>query len=82
MKKVYEKPQVYMERFELSQNVAACNWKLGSGAPESCNIVRDNFEDDGADFTGGFTAEPLCRVNVSEYCYTSGAGDLPSIFVS
>ena len=24
MKKVYEKPQVYMERFELSQNIALC----------------------------------------------------------
>ena len=28
MKKVYEKPQVYMERFELSQNVAVCDYKL------------------------------------------------------
>lgn len=82
MKKVYEKPQVYMERFELSQNVAACDWKLDSGAPENCIIVRDNFEDDGADFTNGFTATPRCKVEASVYCYTSGAAGFPSIFVS
>ena len=71
-----------MERFELSQNVAACNWKLGSGAPESCKVEQDNFEDDGVNMTGGFTAKPTCDFPASGYCYTSGAGDLPSIFVS
>ena len=40
MKKVYEKPQVYMERFELSQNIALCDWKLGSGDPTSCRIEK------------------------------------------
>ena len=46
MKKVYEKPQVYMERFELSQNIALCDYQLGSGSPQSCNITADRFEDD------------------------------------
>lgn len=26
MKKTYEKPRVYMERFELSQHIAKCDW--------------------------------------------------------
>ena len=60
MKKVYEKPQVYMERFELSQNIALCDWKLGSGDPTSCRIENDRFEADGGDFTGGFATEGLC----------------------
>ena len=47
MKKVYEKPQVYMERFELSQNIALCDWKLGSGDPTSCRIENDRLWNDG-----------------------------------
>ena len=82
MKKVYEKPQVYMERFELSQNVAACDWRLGANTPESCNIAQDNCEDDCGDFTGGFTVTPRCTAVVSSYCYTGGAAGVPSIFVS
>lgn len=31
MKKVYEKPQVYMERFELSQNIALCRLEIRFG---------------------------------------------------
>ena len=81
MKKVYEKPQVYMERFELSQNIALCDWKLGSGDPTSCRIENDRFEADGGDFTGGFATEGLCDFPTSSYCYSDGSGTLPSIFV-
>ena len=46
MKKVYEKPQVYMERFELSQNIALCDYRLGSGNPQSCNIIVKISQED------------------------------------
>lgn len=82
MKKLYEKPQVYMERFELSQNIALCDYRLGSGSPETCAIANDRFEDDGADFTGGFVSEEHCSIITSAYCYTDGSGSLPAIFVS
>lgn len=81
MKKVYEKPQVYMERFELSQNVAVCDYKLASGDPNSCKIEKDNFLDDGADCKGGFLQVGPCDFKTSIYCYTNGSS-VPSMFVS
>jgi len=82
MKKVYEKPQVYMERFELSQNIALCDYQLGSGSPQSCNITADRFKDDGEDFRGGFVSNDHCSIITSVYCYTDGTGRVPTIFVS
>lgn len=81
MKKKYEKPQVYMERFELSQNIALCDYRLGSGDVYSCSVIADRYENDFGDFTGGFL-DGACDVPVSMYCYTDGSGSLPSIFVS
>ena len=82
MKKRYEKPQVYMEKFELSHNVAVCDYKLGAADAKHCNIIQDNRDDDGADFTGGFIAKPTCSIAVSEYCYTDGAEGLLKLFQS
>lgn len=82
MKKRYEKPQVYMEKFELSHNVAVCDYKINSGSEHECTIIKDNCTDDGVDTTGGFTAEANCRTMVSAYCYTSGAEGFPKLFQS
>ena len=82
MKKKYEKPQVYMEKFELSHNVAVCDYKLGPGDEKTCTIIKDNYADDGEDFTGGFLTEGACKTKVSIYCYTDGGGGLPKIFQS
>lgn len=81
MKKKYEKPQVYMERFELSQNIALCDYKLGSGDVNSCRVIADRYENDFGDFTGGFL-DGVCEVRIELYCYTDSSGSLPSIFVS
>lgn len=80
--KTYEKPRVYFEKFELSQNIAVCDYTLDAADVNACKIVKDNFEDDGEDFTGGFTDKNLCTVPVSVYCYTDGSGTLPSVFQS
>ena len=82
MKKVYEKPQVYMERFELSQSIAACDYKLNAGNIAECNIEADRYVDDYGDFTGGFTADGHCSKDVSVYCYTDGSGLMPAVFQS
>lgn len=83
MKKVYEKPQVYMERFELSQNIALCDYQLGSTSIKVCNIKNDRFPDDCENFTGAFISEPVCsRTNCSIYCYTGSGDGMPSIFMS
>lgn len=82
MKKRYEKPQVYMEKFELSHNVAVCDYKLGAANENECKIVQDNYEKDGGDVTGGFATEGVCDFSYSIYCYSDGSGTLPSLFTS
>ena len=83
MKKVYEKPQVYMERFELSQNIALCDYQLASNSIESCRIAEDRFPNDYEDFTGAFTSKQVCsRTDCSMYCYTGSDDGMPSIFMS
>ncbi len=82
MKKRYEKPQVYMEKFELSHNVAVCDYKINSGSEHECTIIKDNCTDDAADFTGGFLTKENCSTVVNIYCYTNGAEGLPKLFQS
>ena len=47
MKKVYEKPQVYMERFELSQNVAICDYQFNGKDINNCRNIEDRYDADG-----------------------------------
>ena len=83
MKKKYEKPQVYMEKFELSHNVASCDYKLGAADTNTCSIVEDNCKEDCEDFTGGFVSKPICsELAPSIYCYDAGEGTLPTVFTS
>lgn len=44
MKKVYEKPQIYMERFELSQNIASCYYVLDYTDVNSCQAYDYDFD--------------------------------------
>lgn len=42
MKKKYEKPQVRMERFALSQHIASCEWDFeGLLSAESCRAASN-----------------------------------------
>lgn len=36
MKKKYEKPQVYIETFYLSEHIAACNWVYKNHSEGAC----------------------------------------------
>lgn len=70
--KVYEKPMVYFERFELSQHVADCGWELQSQNVETCHATGDPewyYPTDVKAFTPGVVSE--CDVEPQGYCYTA-----------
>ena len=83
--KQYQKPEVNYENFMLAEHIALCDYRIQSVDADTCYIIDDRFEDDGALFNGGFakvTAESgPCSFIVDRYCYTNGAG-MPKIFQS
>jgi len=76
MKKVYEKPIVIIENFEVSQSIAACGWDVvNSGEPQVCGAVGDSKDFNNEPVTI-FQNNPICEVNESDlkdwgfsYCY-------------
>ena len=40
--KKYVKPELFYERFELSQHIADCAWELTNSTKETCFAVPDN----------------------------------------
>ena len=80
MKKVYEKPQVYMERFELAEHIAGCSLTLNAADEFSCT---------GNGFINGietlvFASMNVCNpddgiANVEGYCYTPGSMSVANI---
>lgn len=72
--KVYEKPRICIERFELSQHIAACAWDMTNQSDkDQCTAVSD--EEWG--LPGGiamFTDTPRCTFTPEQFdgfCYTS-----------
>lgn len=79
MKKVYEKPQVYMERFELAEHIAACGLQLNSADPNDCTVIKDR----GNVGALGLFHAAICEFEIFEqYCYTGGPGEMYAIFQS
>lgn len=39
--KKYVKPELFYERFELSQHIADCDWELTNATKQSCFAVAD-----------------------------------------
>ena len=39
--KKYVKPELFYERYELSQHIADCAWELTSGSKETCSAQAD-----------------------------------------
>lgn len=72
MKKKYVKPQVYMERFELNQHIAKCDWDYeGSLDANNCR-AESNLDGAGnmalfASTTNGCT-EIIEAGNLEDYC--------------
>lgn len=84
MKKVYEKPQVYMERFELAEHIAGCSvtWNSdhkSAGDPKTCEAIVD-LGDGYIVPHAFFDASVCCDSGVMEaYCYTNGSLDVAII---
>lgn len=43
--KKYVKPELFFERYELNQHIAACAWDLNVVTEETCNFVSDPTQD-------------------------------------
>ena len=80
MKKVYEKPQVYMERFELAEHIAACGLQLNGADLNNCTVIKDRGNVGALDL---FQSEPTCAFfDFEQYCYSGGPGEMYAIFQS
>ncbi len=81
MKKLYEKPQVYMERFELAEHIAGCSLIMNSGSETTCNASGT--------INGNpvflFLDESICTdqeghfIDSQAYCYTNGSISIANI---
>lgn len=77
MKKKYEKPQVYMEKFELAEHIAGCNLTLLSGNPNECKadgIVDNEYAD-----SWFLDANTNCEPKAEGYCYTNSSINVATI---
>lgn len=74
MKKVYKKPTIAFESFQLSQSIAACYIKLGSTTALLCETAG-NTNEDGEIKPGGFTNDINCDYSLEGYCYTNGTSE-------
>ena len=70
MKKVYEKPQIYMERFELSQSIASCYFNFGNSSndPNSCQATEGSWG------LAVFANNKVCENIEENYCYENATG--------
>lgn len=75
--KKYIKPELYYESFEVSQNVATCDWDMNQTDYDICEAVGD------PDF--GYVDEKVFTKNnqdcnmlddMQKYCYEKSAGGM------
>lgn len=78
MKKTYEKPQIYMERFELAEHIAGCSLAWNS-AERDCTLEGDiSGVGHIVLFTPGVEYSP-CEASGESFCYTTGTFNLATI---
>lgn len=79
--KKYVKPELYFESFELSQQIAACDFDSNySMNDEGCSFTGIN-QDFGVEMTI-FLSSPPCDYVVEDYCYHGSTSGYYSIFNS
>lgn len=83
MAKKYIKPELLFESFELSQQIAACDYKLVENTLDdaACTFSGTNkdFQVPMVIFLSGNMA---CDVQADSYCYHSSTGGFFSVFNS
>ena len=81
MAKKYVKPELLFESFELSQQIAACEFDSGNTyADINCHFTGDNPVN-GEPITI-FLASIACTTKAESFCYHNGTGGYYSIFNS
>lgn len=66
--KTYQKPQLFYEKFELSQHIASCDLKLNFGLGSGC--TASGMAGGYLPITKGFVIGD-CVEGVEGYCYTN-----------
>ena len=80
MKKTYEKPRAYLERFELAEHIAGCNLELQLSDVINCGATGTIGSATIAPGVGfWFVTEPTCTVEVEDYCYTNSITNIATI---
>ena len=72
--KKYEKPDLIIERFELSHNIANCNSIMNYGSEEKC--TTDNWEETSFGYTVFTDTNVDCKYPSSQwesYCKFTGS---------
>ena len=75
--KVYEKPRVYIERFELSQHIASCAWDMpNSKKVEECYADGDPEWGIPEGIRAFYASRDICIDGpIESYCYTNGSSE-------
>ena len=76
--KKYVKPELFYERYELSQHIADCAWEMNQGSKENCNASPDLeiffwLTEENTLFTDTPRCNMIPGVHTEDYCYQSGA---------
>jgi len=87
--KKYVKPMITLERFELSQNIAACAWDLTNSTDiNNCSAAPDQDFFFGSVTKNLFTqttqagCDIIAGVEYEDYCYQNGANSPFKVFQS
>ena len=79
--KKYVKPELIFERFELSQQIAACDYKGSFSDESSCTFTGKNKEFNEV-MTIFLDAGKGCLVETEDFCYYGSTGGYFNIFNS
>lgn len=75
--KKYVKPELFYERYELTEQIAACAWDLNQADEAHCGFMSDSKFEDKTGVPGGWVIlnqSGICEiVDFQNYCYQNGA---------
>lgn len=81
--KKYVKPELFYERYELSQHIADCAWEMQYKDKEACKATAD--KDHWGDWNDTLFTETLeCDIDYNaqqDYCYHAGEDGM-NVFIS
>lgn len=69
--KKYVKPELFYENFELTQQVAICQYDLNHTKPDNCNSFIGGED---SDFPGLIVLTDMCDTYIEDYCYHGSTG--------